>query len=38
MYNNNLTTMGAELFKKIKTFAAKLNKAQDDLLEKAAQE
>ena len=37
MYNTNLTTMDADLFKQIKTLAAKLNKDQNELLEEAAQ-
>jgi hypothetical protein len=38
MYNTNLTTMDADLFKQIKTLAAKLNKDQNELLEEAAQD
>ncbi len=38
MYNTNLTTMDAEIFKQIKNLAAKLNKDQNDLLEEAAQD
>ncbi len=38
MYNTNLTTMDAELFKQIKILAAKLNKHQNELLEEAAQD
>ena len=38
MYNTNLTTMDADLFKQIKTLAAKLNKDQNELLEEAPQE
>jgi hypothetical protein len=38
MYSTSLTTMDAELFKQIKTLAAKLRKDQNDLLEEAAQD
>ena len=38
MYNTNLTTMDAEIFKQIKNLAAKLNKDKNDLLEEAAQD
>jgi len=38
IYNTNLTTMDAELFKQIKILAAKLNKDKNDLLEEAAQD
>ena len=38
MYNTNLTTMDAELFKKIKILAEKLDKDQNELLEEAAQD
>ncbi len=38
MYNTNLTTMDAELFKQIKILATKFNKDQNDLLEEAAQD
>ena len=38
MYNTNLTTMDADLFKQIKNLAAKLNKDQNELLEEAAQD
>ena len=37
-YNTNLVTMDAELFKQIKTLAARLNKDQNNLLEEAAQD
>lgn len=38
MYNTSLTTMDAELFKKIKILAEKFNKDQNELLEEAAQD
>jgi hypothetical protein len=38
MYNTNLTTMDAEIFKQITNLAAKLNKDKNDLLEEAAQD
>ena len=38
MYNTNLTTMDAELFKQIKILAAKFNRDQNDLLEEAAKD
>lgn len=38
MYNTSLTTMDAELFKKIKILTEKFNKDQNELLEEAAQD
>lgn len=38
MYNTSLTTMDAELFKKIKILAEKFNKDQNELLEEASQD
>jgi hypothetical protein len=38
MYNTSLTTMDADLFKRIKNLAAKLNKDKNDFLEEAAQD
>ena len=38
MYNTNLTTMDAEIFKQIKNLAAKLNKDKNELLEEEAQD
>ena len=38
LYNTNLTTMDAELFKRIKNLASKLNKDKKDLSEEAAQD
>ena len=38
MYNTNLTTMDADLFKQIKLLAAKMNKDKNELLEEAAQD
>jgi hypothetical protein len=38
MYNTSLTTMDAELFKKIKILAEKFNKDQNELLEETAQD
>ena len=38
MYNTNLTTMDAELFRQIKNLSAKLNKDKNELLEEAAQD
>ena len=37
-YNTNLVTMDAELFKKIKILAARMNKDQNNLLEEAVQD
>jgi hypothetical protein len=36
MYNTNLTTMDADLFKQIKNLSAELNKDKNELLEEAA--
>jgi translation initiation factor 2 alpha subunit (eIF-2alpha) len=38
MYNTNLTTMDAQLFKQIKLLAKKLNKDKNELLEEAVQD
>ena len=38
MYNTNLTTMDADLFKQIKILAAKLGKDQNEVMEEAAQD
>lgn len=38
MYNTNLTTMDAELFRQIKNLSAKLNKDKNELLEEAVQD
>ena len=38
IFNTNLTTIDAELFRQIKNLSAKLNKDKNELLEEAAQD